>query len=375
MDEDAFLPSPCKHVLWVVVILADQVIAYRQNMNREGPEQSAESSNGGVDQLQDTSRRGVSRTEQSSGILSGGIRTTPQNALGHDQRQQVPLQDTVGNANTDVNRHSNAPYPNLLPEMDLSQTIDDLTWINGLPDDSQDPNLRGSDLVSPLSVMTGALPGPSSWFANLQNDSTVNGSSDPEFISHENYMNSAALNGPSQRDQSARNQEYNAIEDKPVYAPAANGDDNRNLYIQHTSLGGVDCVMEVDEPTGTPVSQENGLSAAPIPTNSTALGKRPAKMPTPNPQARRNALRQIKRLTSEAVELLSKIEALHTENRGLHAKLGQTESEKQKLLLTLRQIQGEIDVWEFDDEEVSDLQDRIDMLNQSMQKTRQLLPP
>jgi len=58
----------------------------------------------------------------------------------------------------------------------------------------------------------------------------------------------------------------------------------------------------------------------------------------------------------------------------LRTKIGELESEQETLLDTLSEIRMEIDMWDPDDSESPELDERVVSLNNSMQKIKSLLP-
>lgn len=264
-------------------------------------------------------------------------------------------------------------------DLHFTQALDEMTWINDLEAEQQlcdqpleDMTLTMSGgLPNPVQVSTGGIEGP---------DIGVFGATGNE-VSHalESIHNTGIQRAiPEQHQGENAGVPSSSSSQKSMAISTQSGRAETNPYrraVTHQQDQN-DSAMELCEARSSSGSGAEEMVLNYLARSATAKGKRPVRPITANTPARKSALKRIEKLMTTVEELYTKIQALNSENRSLHVKIGEVENEKQKLLITLMKIRMEVDMWdELDDQESLELDERIDTLSHSMQNIKLLLPP
>lgn len=353
---------------------ANHGLAYRSNVGVQRAKQNRNRP------LQPPSQ--PSEASNSSGLPATGRISGPESRSSRTSELFVsPISPhNLGTPDYDYHEGSYLPASNTNDasgEVDDSRWWDEMVWAADGNGAQIDFDILGNAQEPTSPTMSGALPSPGQHTTGPIDTSTSQAQqatgSRVEGLQHQSRAlepahgqqpgNSAtAAAGPSTEASSQA---------ASVDLPTSTNNPYRRVSSQEVER--IDSAMDLCEPRSSSSHQHTSLTSAlgaPAPSDL-----RPSRATNSSTPARRNAMRRIEKLVADIMELHAKLQVLNTENRTLHARVSEVESDKQKLEMLLLQIRMEVMMWEdSSDEEMMQLDESLEAARASMQKIKRLFP-
>jgi hypothetical protein len=254
-------------------------------------------------------------------------------------------------------------------DLEFTGMLDDWTWTN---DPSAEHHFTNNVLEDMTFPMSGALPG-SSQSLNIFHPTELDFSIPSE---QSNTAGATMVAGDQRFIANANGLDFS--KQLSLRTSMLSNEPTGDPYWQSAYRGAdhIDSAMELCDTPNSPVTRAEKLMSHPTQSlMPRGINKQPYRPVRTNTPAQQNAVKRIDRLTAKVKELSVKVKGLRLDNRSLQTKIEELESEQEALLDILDQIRMEVDMWDPDDSESPELDERMVLLNNSMQNIKLLLPP